>query len=74
MLDRLRRIETRVTKFLETQGFDTKVKRPSFDDGMLEIPSLQCAIKEILSAVPDDYVGTVTVTHKGDEVLVFDVD
>ncbi|MGH6812372.1 MAG: hypothetical protein ACREDM_08520 [Methylocella sp.] len=53
--DRVRRIETRLTKYLEVRGFDTQTQRPSWHDGVIYIPSSDCSIKDCLSAVPADW-------------------
>lgn len=69
--DRCRRMETRLTKFLEQQGFDTRVKRPEWSKGTVEVPSDSCSIKDILSVVPDnwDRDKEIIVIHKGKEVM-----
>lgn len=71
--DRCRRMETRLTKFLEVQGFDTKVKKPEWLDGTIEIPSMSCSVKDILSVIPEgwDHDREIFVTHKGMDVLSF---
>lgn len=61
--DRMRRLETRFTKFMEIQGFDTKVRRPVFRDGVVEIPSMACSIHDILTSIPITW-------DKGDEVEI----
>ena len=63
--DRLRRIETRLTRFMESQGFDTEVRRPAFKDGHLDIPTDATSLRDILAAVPDGWDGGVVVLHKG---------
>jgi len=52
---RTRRIETRLTKFMEKNGFDTEAKRPVWDRGRqaLVIPSLDATLRECLAALPD---------------------
>lgn len=69
--DRCRRMETRLTKFLESQGFETKVKKPEWQAGSVEVPSTACAIKDIVAAVPADWdtEDEIIVTHKGDEIM-----
>lgn len=69
--DRCRRMETRLTKFLESQGFETKVKRPTWLRGVVAIPSLECSVKDILAAIPDDWPEEdgVIVAHHGVEVF-----
>jgi hypothetical protein len=54
--DRVRRMETRLTKWLEDQGFDTGVKRPVWhQDGTVTVPSLDCSLKHILTVIPGDW-------------------
>lgn len=70
--DRCRRMETRLTKFLEAQGFDTQVRRPVFlTSGEIQIPSISCSITECLSVVPPDWDAEkeIFVTHKGEAVM-----
>lgn len=74
MLDRLRRVETRLTKFLNAQGFDTGVKRPEWNrSGSVTIPSMACSVQECLAAVPEtwDPEEEVIVLHQGQEVMSF---
>ena len=52
--DRCRRIETRLTKYLEDRGFDSQTSRPEVKDGALHIPSPACSLKDILDALPAD--------------------
>ena len=61
MLDRMRRIETRLTKYMKAQGFDTHPARPVFDRGDVTIPSRDCTLREIMSVVPEDWDGEVFV-------------
>lgn len=73
IVDRLRRIETRFTKYLESRGFDTGVKRPVFRDGEVIIPSLSCSLRDILSAVPDGHLGEIQVIFDDIEVCAVEV-
>ena len=61
ILDRLVRTETRLTKYMEAQGFDTKVQRPRWDKHAstfaVFIPSEAVSLKEILAVIPDKYRG-----------------
>jgi hypothetical protein len=68
-VDRCRRVETRVTKFLEEQGFDTGVQRPVWGStGYVDLPSPAVSMKDILATVPADWDRDepVRVLHKGD--------
>lgn len=53
--DRTRRIETRVTRFLESQGFDTEVKKPLWVDDQIVVPTRACSINDCLMVVPSDW-------------------
>lgn len=68
--DRCRRIETRLTKFLESQGLETKVIRPAWEAGCVHITSLSCAIKDILDLIPADWDHDeeIIVYYRGQEV------
>lgn len=69
--DRCRRVETRLTRFLETQGFDTQRKMPIFRGNVVEVPSMECSIADIISVLPADIeYETVWVTHQGVKVCV----
>ena len=72
ILDRCRRVETRLTKFLELQGFDTQVRRPVWHpEGIVDVPSPDVSITHVLDTIPDtwgqdaDATRTVRVMHKG---------
>lgn len=55
VLDRLRRIETRVTKYLQEQGFDTQSQKCRWDPtGIVHIPSTKVALQEIVEVIPAD--------------------
>jgi hypothetical protein len=75
VVDRCRRMETRLTRFLETQGFDTQVKRAEWraQDGVVVVPSPSVSLKEILMMVPYDWDSAVPirVEHKGETMAVF---
>ena len=74
VVDRCRRIETRLTQFLEAQGFDTQVKRCEWraQDGVVVVPSASSALKEILATIPYgwDSAMPVRVEHKGETLTV----
>ena len=67
--DRTRRMETRLTKFLQVQGFDVQSTKPRFDAvaGMLHVPSLASSIADCLNAIPPswDQEVEIEVVHKG---------
>ena len=67
ILDRIRRLETRTTKFLNASGFDTQVQRPFFTDGSLIIPTPSVSLRDCLDAIPSEWNGkNVIVRHKGE--------
>ena len=66
--DRVRRIETRLTKLMGHLGFDPKGSMPVWNNGSVEIPSLAVALKDVLSVVPDDWWAGFWVMHKGEYV------
>jgi hypothetical protein len=64
--DRTKRLETRVTKWLGTQGFDTRVRRAAWAaPGEVDVPSPACSLKEILECIPPTWAGPVIVSHEG---------
>lgn len=70
--DRCRRIETRLTKYLEVQGFDTQRRMPVWrDSGEIVIPSMDCSVADIMASIPKacDH-RNILVTHKGEELFV----
>jgi len=66
-LDRVRRIETRLTKYLEHIGFATGAQRPTWVDGVVMLPSMDCSLRDILATVPRDWnpAYVVRVEHAG---------
>ena len=71
--DRCTRIETRLTRFLESQGFETHVRRPFWNGKAVVVPSMSCALQDMLAAVPTDegFDETVSVIHQGKVVMHF---
>ena len=69
ILQRARRIETRLTQFMIGMGLDTMRQQATFkpgSPGQIEIPSRHTSIKEILSCLPPNSVGEVEVVIDGD--------
>jgi hypothetical protein len=66
-LDRARRIETRLTRWLESQGLDTKISRPIWRHGIIHIHSIDTALRDILNAIPQDW-------NPDDAVMVYHAD
>ena len=55
LLDRTRRIETRLTRYLADRGFDVESQKPVYDEHLrqLRIPSRKVALQECLDVLPD---------------------
>lgn len=70
--DRCRRMETRLTKFLESQGFDTRVQRPIFlPTGELRVPSLAISLQDCIAVIPPNWSEDeeIFVTLQGEPVM-----
>ena len=50
---------------MESQGFDTEVRRPAFHEGQLDVPTDATSLRDILAAVPHDWDEGIVVLHKG---------
>lgn len=70
LLDRVRRIETRVTKIGHAMGVDVGGGRPSWDvkRGCVVLPSPNCSIAECVNIVPASREGPVDV-YVGDQFI-----
>lgn len=55
VVDRTRRTETRLTKYLEAIGFVTGARKPVWQGGAIEVPSPATSLTDILSVVPDTW-------------------
>ena len=71
VVDRCRRMETRLTKYLESTGFDTGTKRPLWRDGTISAPSVDCTMRALLGVVPKDWPTEeeIYVSVKGDLIM-----
>lgn len=74
--DRVRRIETKLTSYFASIGFETRAQPPLWhDDGVVSIPSMDCSVKDILASVPVNHTwdqdSVVEVYHKLQHVLCF---
>ena len=65
VVDRTRRIETRLTRYLEAQGFETFAKRPIWREGEIHIPNLNCSIRDCLAVIPPGWF------EAGNEIEIF---
>ena len=52
---RTRRIETRMTRYMEQQGFDAEGRKPTWRvaSHSVEVPSTEAKLSDILAAVPN---------------------
>lgn len=70
--DRLRRIETRLTKYMQERGFETQVQVPIYEgpNDRITIPSLDVRLKDVLAVIPDgeDSPDGLAVVHAGSVV------
>lgn len=71
IVERCRRIETRLTKYLESQGFETQVRRPFWNGQAVVVPAAHCAVSDMLSAIPVEHRGDdeIPVLHQGKILL-----
>lgn len=67
ILDRSRRIESRLTAFINKAGFTTSNKKPEWDgrDLSVTIPSREVSLDEVLAAIPDGVTDDVAVVFAG---------
>ena len=73
--DRIRRLETRTTKYLEAQGFDTGAARakwlgikPGWEVARIDLPTPAVSLKEILATIPKDHEEDVDL-YVGEELI-----
>ena len=52
VVQRLRRIETRLGRYFDHVGFDCGMRRPEWDGGRVVLPSLDASLRDILRCVP----------------------
>lgn len=60
-LQRVRRIETRITQTMIALGIPTDAQKPIFNEGSLILPSIHCSMKEIVDSIPGNWHGPVGV-------------
>lgn len=61
VLQRARRIETRLTRLLETEGIQTGIQRPWWMDDRVMIPSPMTTIDAVLKVIPEGWPQPVPV-------------
>lgn len=66
ILQRSRRIETRLTRLLETEGIQTGIQRPWWLDDKVMIPSPMTTIDAILKIIPEKWPKPVQLILKED--------
>ncbi len=55
-IDRLRRIETRMTGFMQWMGYNTGTDKPIWrPEGHVIVPTPGASIRDVLAAIPDDW-------------------
>src|SRR5215471_16975503 len=65
-VQRCRRMETRLTRFLEAEGLQTGILRPWWSDDRVMIPSPTTTIDAILKCIPEGWHGPAPVVFKED--------
>lgn len=65
IVDRLRRVETRLTRFMEANGFDTEAARPVLHRGAITIPNISVSLKDTLETIPKDNTDNVALYLDG---------
>ena len=55
ILDRTRRTETRLTRYLEAQGVRTGAAQATWEHGRVIVPSPGVSIRDVFKAVPRDW-------------------
>lgn len=67
ILQRSRRIETRLTRLLETEGISTGIQRPWWMDDRVMIPSPMTTIDAILKVIPQGWPTPAQVVLREDQ-------
>ena len=71
LLDRSRRIETRVTKIGIALGVDVGGGKPVWGEGKIILPTPNCSVGECLAIVPQEWnLADPVALYVGDEYLV----
>ena len=61
LIDRVRRIETKVTKLGEQAGVDMGGQKPCYTGSKIEVPTPHVSLASVIAAIPKDVVTTVPV-------------
>jgi hypothetical protein len=67
VLQRSRRIETRLTRMLETEGIATGIQRPWWVDDRVMLPSPMTTLDAVLKVIPESWPIPVQVVLKEDQ-------
>lgn len=65
---RMRRVETRLTKYIEAQGVDTGARKPHMEHGDMIAPGYFCTLADLFDNVPRE----VQTRGEAVEVMVGD--
>lgn len=66
-IDRLRRMETRMTGFMQWMGYDTGSDRPVWANGIVNVPTPGASLRDIMAVIPPEWSheDEVEVHHRG---------
>ena len=68
IVQRCRRMETRLTRLLETEGIQTGIQRPWWsEDSKVMLPSPMTTIDAILKVIPEGWPQTIQVILKEEQ-------
>ena len=74
MRDRLRRMETRMTRWLQMQGLDLEQRPPQIARDRLMVYSPHTSLREISELIARDHMGkTVPIIYRGETILTVTV-
>lgn len=77
-LERLRRIETRITTLAIGLGVDMNTQKPVFtkepgEHAVIALPSINSSMKEILASCPAGWTGRANIAIGGETICAMDV-
>ncbi len=73
LLDQLRRVEMRMTRFMENQRFDMQTETPVWKNGAIAVPSVACSLQDIIEVIPNTWTPRsetegIEVWHEGRQI------
>ena len=69
IVERMRRVEKRLTRYFLHVGFDSGSRHAVWCNGCIDVPTMDISLKEVLAAVPSGWQArTVDIRHKGNSV------